>query len=99
MARWPDVAAIGALRGEADSVIDDTARDLVVAEDTGPDRQAGGIGTRPSIGAKVVPFEIEYRTGPRRRPAAIPRSGEELVEDAGVPVQHECVRAGRGLDG
>src|SRR3989442_1063426 len=35
--RGPDVGAVGPLRGEADRVVDEAARDLVVAEDARPD--------------------------------------------------------------
>ena len=56
----PHIASVGAFRGEADRVIDETASDLVVPEDARPDREPGRIGARPSRGTKCARLEVEH---------------------------------------
>ena len=84
VARRPDVGVRGARRREADHVVDLARRDLVVADEAGQDRQAGGVAGRPAErphrvraqvpgGARARPSTTRRRSAGRRCTA--PRAG------------------------
>jgi hypothetical protein len=83
-------------------VIDDAAFDLVVADEAGQDRQAGGVGAGPA--GMTVAAGPEVENGPGVRGPAVRRSVgvEQLVELARALLDDEdewalCVPAGGDL--
>ena len=90
MRRRPHVTVRGT-RGDAEGVPDLTGRHLVVAHEAGKDRETGGVGRRPLLGAARVRRQIEYGTG-ARVPAAcrgVPRRGKRLVEQPAIAIDDE----------
>lgn len=54
-----DIGSAGAFDGDTESVVDATAFQFVPADDSGEEREPGGIGGSPAIGARAVAFEVE----------------------------------------
>src|SRR5205085_2343855 len=98
MAGGPQIASIGRVGGEANSVIDRARRDFVVGQEPGQNRQAGGIGGGPSGRSQRIAVEM-----PRRAAARPPfgagrgrRAGEpSLVKPAGALVDDDRVSVAR----
>jgi len=47
-----DVGVAGAVEGDADGMVQAAGGDFVIADEAGEDRQAGGVGGGPSLGAQ-----------------------------------------------
>ena len=102
MGRGPDVA-VGRAHGDAERVRDlGGAVGLVVADQTGKDREARGVRRRPGLGSPVVGIEIEdgaaVRLPPVGRGVPVGRAG--FVEQPVVAIDDEqmpiAVRAATG---
>ena len=74
MARGVHVLAPRPLHRDPQRVIDVAARDLVVSDDRRQDRQACGIGGRPSSGRKPVRVQIEGDACDACQPASVRRA-------------------------
>ena len=96
MAGRPDEGRIGGLGGHADGVGDGARLHLVVAHQTGEDREARRVGRRPAAGPQGVGLEVPDRPRARRRARRAVLGVVELVQGAGGRVDHEGVAvAGR----
>ena len=89
-----DPGVAGALDGDADRVFDVAGGGLVVADEAGEDRQAGGVGRGPAVGAAGGGAQVPG--GPRVGVPVRLRLGDvegavELVELAGGAVDDEHV--------
>jgi len=91
-----DPSVAGALEGDADRVVEVAGGDLVVADEAGEDRQPGGVGGGPAVGAAGGGAQV-----PRGSRVGVPvraRLGDvegavELVELAGGAVDDETWRS------
>ena len=92
--RGVDVRLPRPRRGEAQRVVDDAARDLVVAREPGEDRQPGGVGRRPARGPQRVRAEIPDRTR-AGLPAAALADRARRARRAGRRSCRAAARAGR----
>lgn len=54
-----DIGSAGAFDGDTERVVDAAAFQFVPAHECGEEREAGGIGGSPAIGARAVAFEVE----------------------------------------
>ena len=97
--RRPHVAVPRALHREADGVPNGPRLNLVVANQPGEDREARRISGRPPVGAQRVRSQVEDGAAPGRGATAVPVSVEQLVQRAGVAVDHEGVAIRASLDG
>ena len=89
-----DPGVAGALEGDADRVVEVAGGGLVVADEAGEDRQPGGVGRGPALGAAGGGAQVPV--GPRVGVPVRPRLGDvegavELVELAGGAVDDEHV--------
>ena len=83
VARGPHVA-VGRARGDAERVRDRSGGgDLVVTHEAGEDREAGGVGGGPAVGAPRVGREVERgaRAGFPARVGGVPACGPGLEEE------------------
>ena len=96
VAGGPQIARVGGLRRHPDGVGDLPRLHLVVAEQAGHDRQAGGVGRRPPGRAQGVGTQVPDRPRSRRRSRRAVVGVVELVERARGGVDHDGVAvAGR----
>ncbi len=93
-----DVGLAGAVGREPQRVADRPGGDLVVADETGQDRQAGRIGARPAGRPEGVGAQVPGRAAPGVPAAARLRCREQLEQPARVLVDHEDVPVGAALD-
>ena len=70
---------------------DDARGDLVIADESGQDRQSGGVGTRPPVGTKGIRAQVPGRAAARSPVGALRAGVVQLVEAARVLVDHEHV--------
>ena len=77
MGRGREVGAARPLEGDADRVVDEPGRDLVVADEPGQDRQARRVGRGPAVGAlrQVLPELEDARLVGLPRLAVLRREG------------------------
>ena len=92
-----DVRAPRPRGGEPQRVVDDAARDLVIAREAGKNRQAGRVRRRPPGRPHRVRAQVPDRARACRPAAALRLQRIQLVEPACVLVDQQCVTvAGRG---
>ncbi len=94
----PDEARRGAIHRETDRVADGPRFHLVPAHESREDRQACRIGARPCGGPQGIGSQVEDGAAPGLGVSAVPVGGEQLVEGAGVLVDHEGVTVRTALD-
>ena len=90
--RGGPVVAVRRSRGHAERVRDlGGAVRLVVTNQSGEDREAGGIGRRPALGTPVAPAQVEHRAAvrlpPRQRRVPARRAG--LVQQPVVAIDDQ----------
>jgi hypothetical protein len=98
VASRPDVRVRRARDGEPDGVRDAAGLDLVPADEPGQDREPGGVGRRPGLGAEPVRVQVEHGTAPSARVAVVPRRGEQLVQPARASLDDQRVPIRTALD-
>src|SRR6188472_1880084 len=98
MAGRIDVARAGVTGREPERVGDAAGDRLVVADETGEDRQAGGIRAGPAGRPQGIRLEVPGRAAAGRPSGARLASVVELVQPAGVLVDHEDVAVRPALD-
>ena len=93
----PHVGPVRALGRDADGVVDQPGRHLVPPHQAGEDGQAGGVGRGPPGRAQGVGTQVPDRPRPGGRAGGAVGRGEQLVEHAGVPVDHQGVAVAAAL--
>ena len=99
VARRVDVRLAG-LGGREPERVEDLARgDLVVADEAGQDRQAGGVGARPAVGRRALEARSHWAPEPAcQAPLGGLADVVQLVQAAGVAVDREQVAVRAALD-
>jgi len=87
----------GGGEGEAEGMVDHPGGHLVVAGQSGQDRQPGGVGAGPAVRTQGIGAEIPDRPGASVPRLAASRGVPQLVEGAGILVHDQDMPITAGL--
>ena len=93
----PQMGRGGLVGGEPDGVVDPVLLDLVPPQQPGQDRQPGGVGGGPAVGAELVVLQRPDRAGAGVPAPVAERRRVELVELALVLVDDDRVPVAVGV--